>query len=349
MLRVRPSENPLLSALAGKTVSPPPIWLMRQAGRYLPEYREVRAKVASFLDLCLDPKLAAEVTLQPLRRFQFDAAIVFSDILIVPHALGQKVEFVEGEGPKLEPVSDGKAIASLDRGPAGKALAPVYETIERVVSELPKSVPLIGFCGAPWTVATYMVEGGSSKDQAKARLLAYSDPATFELLIDLLVDVSADYLVQQVKAGARALQIFDSWAGSLSEEGFERWCIAPTRRIVERVNAEAPGTPVIGFPRGAGLHAERYAKETGVDAIGCDTGQPLTFIKDRLQVLVPVQGNLDPVLLLAGGKALDRRVQAILAALASGPFIFNLGHGILPETPLDHVARLVHLVKAVPA
>jgi uroporphyrinogen decarboxylase len=319
---------------------------MRQAGRYLPEYREVRSKVASFLDLCREPKLAAEVTLQPLRRFQFDAAIVFSDILIVPYALGQKVAFVEGEGPRLEPVGDGKAIAGLDRKAAAKALAPVYETIERVVAELPATVPLIGFCGAPWTVATYMVEGGGSKDQAKARLLAYSDPATFERLIDLLVDVSAGYLVQQVRAGAKALQIFDSWAGSLSDEGFDRWCIAPTRRIVERVKAEVPGTPVIGFPRGAGLLAERYAKETGIDAIGCDTGQPLAFIKDRLQALVPVQGNLDPVLLVAGGAALDRRVQAILAALASGPFIFNLGHGILPETPVDHVARLVHLVKA---
>ena len=346
MLRVRPSENPFLSALAGKTVSPPPIWLMRQAGRYLPEYREVRGKVANFLDLCLNPKLAAEVTLQPLRRFQFDAAIVFSDILIVPYALGQKVEFVEGEGPRLEPVKDGKAVASLDRKAAGKALAAVYETIERVVTELPKTVPLIGFCGAPWTVATYMVEGGGSKDQAEARLLAYSAPATFERLIDLLVDVSADYLMQQVKAGARALQIFDSWAGSLPEDGFDRWCIAPTRQLVERVKAEAPGTPVIGFPRGAGLHAERYARETGVDAIGCDTGQPLAFIKDRLQTLVPVQGNLDPVLLVAGGAGLDRRVQAILAALASGPFIFNLGHGILPDTPVDHVARLVHLVRA---
>src|SRR5262245_5279201 len=251
MLRVRPSENSFLSALVGKTVSPPPIWLMRQAGRYLPEYREVRAKATNFLDLCLNPKLAAEVTLQPMRRFQFDAAIVFSDILIVPYALGQKVAFVEGEGPRLEPVGDGKAIASLTAEAAGKALSPVYETIELVVAELPETVPLIGFCGAPWTVATYMVEGGGSRDQAKARFLAYSDPATFERLIDLLVDVSADHLVRQVKAGARALQIFDSWAGSLSEEGFDRWCIGPTRRLVERVKAEAGGTPMVGFPRGA--------------------------------------------------------------------------------------------------
>jgi uroporphyrinogen decarboxylase len=349
MLRVRPAENPFLSALAGETISPPPMWLMRQAGRYLPEYREVRGKVASFLDLCLTPKLAAEVTLQPLRRFAFDAAIVFSDILIVPYALGQKVAFVEGEGPKLEPVRDGKAIASLDRVRAAKALVTVYETVERVVVELPSNVPLIGFCGAPWTVATYMVEGGGSKDQAEARLLSYRDPETFQHLIDLLVDTSADYLVHQVKAGARALQIFDSWAGSLPEDAFERWCIAPTRRLVERVKAEVPGTPVIGFPRGAGVLAERYAKETGVDAVGCDTSQPLAWVREKLQAIVPVQGNLDPVLLVAGGAQLDRRVEAILGSLASGPFIFNLGHGILPETPIDHVARLVSLVKSGPA
>ena len=349
MLRVRPSENSLLSALAGETVSQPPIWLMRQAGRYLPEYREVRGKVPSFIDLCLNPKLAAEVTLQPLRRFAFDAAIVFSDILIVPHALGQKVEFVEGEGPRLEPVRDGKAISRLERGGSGKALAPVYETIERVVAELPSAVPLIGFCGAPWTVATYMVEGGGSKDQAEARMLAYRDPTGFQRLIDLLVDSSADYLVDQVRAGARALQIFDSWAGSLPEDAFDRWCIAPTRRLIEQVRAKVPGTPVIGFPRGAGLLVERYAKETGIDAIGCDTSQPLGFLRDTLQPLVPVQGNLDPVLLVAGGAELDKRVETILGTLGAGPFIFNLGHGILPETPIDHVARLVHLVKAGPA
>ncbi len=349
MLRVHPTENPFLSALAGETASPPPMWLMRQAGRYLPEYREVRGKVASFLELCLTPKLAAEVTLQPLRRFAFDAAIVFSDILVVPYALGQKVAFVEGEGPKLEPVRDGNAIAKLDCGSAAKVLAPIYETVESVVAELPPNVPLIGFCGAPWTVATYMVEGGGSKDQAAARLLSYRDPASFQRLIDLLVDSSADYLVRQVRAGARALQIFDSWAGSLPEDAFDRWCIAPTKRLVERVKAEVPGTPVIGFPRGAGVLAERYARETGVDAVGCDTSQPLSWIRDKLQTLVPVQGNLDPVLLVAGGAELDRRVETILGSLASGPFIFNLGHGILPETPIDHVARLVSLVKSGPA
>ncbi len=348
MLRVPCSESSLLKVLAGQKTSPPPVWLMRQAGRYLPEYREVRAKVPSFLDLCRAPKLAAEVTLQPLRRFPLDAAIVFSDILIVPYALGQKVEFVEGEGPRLEAVGDGKAISALGRDGADEALAPVYETIERVVAELPEDVPLIGFCGAPWTVATYMVEGAGSKDQAAARLLAYRDPATFQRLIDLLVECSAEYLANQVKAGARVLQIFDSWAGSLADDQFNRWCIAPTKNLVERIKAAVPGTPVIGFPRGAGVLAERYAKETGIDAVGCDTSQALDWLRDRLQPLIPVQGNLDPVLLVAGGAELDKRVEAILAALASGPFIFNLGHGILPDTPIGHVERLIGLVKSRP-
>jgi len=318
---------------------------MRQAGRYLPEYREIRGKVPSFLDLCRTPELAAEVTLQPLRRFAFDAAIVFSDILIIPYALGQRVEFVEGEGPKLEPVRDARTVAGLDRANAAEALAPVYETIERVVAELPKTVPLIGFCGAPWTVATYMVEGAGSKDQAAARLLAYRDEATFQRLIDLLIDLSAEYLVNQVKAGARVLQIFDSWAGSLPEDEFERWCITPTKRLVELAKARLPEIPVIGFPRGAGVLAERYARETGIDAIGCDTSMPVGWMR-RLQEHLPVQGNLDPLLLVAGGEALDTRVGAILETLGSGPFIFNLGHGILPETPIEHVTRLVSLVKA---
>ena len=345
MLRVPFSESIFLRALAGEVNAPPPIWLMRQAGRYLPEYRELKARTSSFLDLCRTPKLAAEITLQPLRRFAFDAAIVFSDILIVPYALGQRVEFIEGEGPKLEPVRDANSVAGLNRASATKTLAPVYETIERVVAELPKTVPLIAFCGAPWTVATYMVEGGGSKDQAAARLLAYRDETTFQRLIDLLVDISAEHLANQVKAGARVLQIFDSWAGNLPENQFERWCIAPTKRLVEQVKAIAPETPVIGFPRGAGALAERYVKESGVDAVSCDTSQPVQWIKERLQSIVPVQGNLDPLLLVAGGPQLDRRVGAILEALGSGPFIFNLGHGILPETPIEHVTRLVELVK----
>jgi uroporphyrinogen decarboxylase len=334
----------LLRALSGQTLPRPPIWLMRQAGRYLPEYREIRNKASSFLDLCRSPKLAAEVTLQPLRRFELDAAIVFSDILIVPYALGQKVEFVEGEGPKLEPVRDAAAVARLSRARSAETLAPVYETIERVTAELPRHIPLIGFCGAPWTVATYMVEGTGSKDLAAARLMAYRERETFQRLIDLLVDISADYLLHQVQAGARVLQIFDSWAGSLPEDEFERWCIVPTRRLVEQVKAVAPAIPVIGFPRGAGLLAERYARETGIDAIGCDTSMPVGWMQ-RLQVHLPVQGNLDPLLLVAGGETLDARVETILETLAAQPFIFNLGHGILPDTPIEHVARLVALVK----
>jgi len=318
---------------------------MRQAGRYLPEYREVRSKVPSFLDLCRTPELAAEITLQPLRRFGLDAAIVFSDILIVPYALGQKVEFVEGEGPKLDPIKEARGIAKLNLRNVSDILAPVHETIERVKEALPDTIPLIGFCGAPWTVATYMVEGGGSKDQAEARLWAYRDRAAFQHLIDILIEASADYLVGQVRSGADVLQIFDSWAGSLPEDEFARWCIAPTKRLVERTKADVPEVPVIGFPRGAGVLAERYAIETDVDAVGCDAITPIAWIKDRLQKLLPVQGNLDPLLLVAGGSQLDKRVDEILATLASGPFIFNLGHGIHPETPIENVERLVSLVK----
>jgi uroporphyrinogen decarboxylase len=346
MLRLDASKGRLISALNGKVIDPPPIWLMRQAGRYLPEYREVRNKAGSFLDLCLNPELAADVTLQPLRRFDLDAAIVFSDILMVPHALGQSVEFVEGEGPELQPVRSGKDLARLDGTAAEACFAPVYETLARVVPELPAGVPVIGFCGAPWTVATYMVEGGGSKDQAGPRLWAYRDPSSFQRLIDLLVETSITYLLGQVKAGARVLQIFDSWAGGLPEDEFARWCSYPTRAIVAGVKSAAPDVPVIGFPRGAGALAEAYARETGIDAIGCDTSMPLGFMCERLQRRLPVQGNLDPLLLLAGGKHLEARVVTILNTLGGAPFVFNLGHGILPETPPEHVGRLVDLVKS---
>jgi uroporphyrinogen decarboxylase len=345
MLRTPPAANRLISALKGNTIAPPPIWLMRQAGRYLPEYREVRREVGSFLDLCRTPRLAAEVTLQPLRRFDLDAAIVFSDILIVPYALGQKVEFVEAEGPRLEPVRGPKDLMRLDGKAAENRLDPVYETLQLVVAELPAGVPVIGFCGAPWTVATYMVEGSGSKDQAETRLWAYRDPDGFRRLIDLLVETSIGYLLHQVEAGAGALQIFDSWAGGLPENEFARWCVAPTQAIVAGVKKQVPEIPIIGFPRGCGALAEIYARETGIDAIGCDTAVPLAYMRDRLQSQVPVQGNLDPLLLVAGGTALKARVGEILAALSSRPFVFNLGHGIVPETPPEHVARLVELVK----
>jgi uroporphyrinogen decarboxylase len=345
MLRVPSSESPLLKALAGHASPIPPIWLMRQAGRYLPEYRKIRTKAASFLDLCLNPELAAEVTLQPLRRFDLDAAILFSDILIVPFALGQKVEFVEGDGPRLEALKNREDIARLNARAAADRLTPVYETASRVASVLPAHIPLIGFCGAPWTVATYMIEGGGSKDQAAARSWAYRAPESFQMLIDLLIEISVRYLLGQIKAGARIVQIFDSWAGSLPEDEFQRWCVEPTRRMVEQLKVAAPNVPVIGFPRGAGAKAAHYAKATKVDAIGCDTSLPIGFIKSSLQNICPVQGNLDPVLLLAGGKRLDQRVDEILSTLRDGPFIFNLGHGILPDTPVEHVARLVALVK----
>jgi uroporphyrinogen decarboxylase len=345
MLRPNESQGRFVSVLNGKAVDPPPIWLMRQAGRYLPEYREVRAKAGSFLDLCLNSALAAEVTLQPLRRFDLDAAIVFSDILMVPYALGQRVEFVEGEGPKLEPIRVAKDLERLNRATAGDKFAPVYETLARTVPELPAGVPVIGFCGAPWTVATYMVEGGGSKDQAEARLWAYRDPSSFQRLIDLLVETSVGYLLGQVNAGAGVLQIFDSWAGGLPEDEFARWCSYPTRAIVAGVKAKAPNVPIIGFLRGAGAQAESYARETGIDAIGCDTAMPLGFMRETLQGRLPVQGNLDPLLLLAGGEHLETRVATILNTLGGAPFVFNLGHGILPDTPPEHVARLVELVK----
>ncbi|ODA68031.1 Uroporphyrinogen decarboxylase [Methyloligella halotolerans] len=346
MLDTQSTNNRLLRALKGELTETPPLWLMRQAGRYLPEYREIRTKVGSFLELCGTPELAAEVTLQPLRRFDLDAAIIFSDILIVPFALGQQVEFVKGEGPKLDPITDGKAIAKLERKAAGDTFAPVYEALRRVRAELDPDTALIGFCGAPWTVATYMIAGGGSKDQAEARALAYSDPEAFAGLIDLLVDVSAGYLIEQVKAGAQVLQIFDSWSGSLAEDEFARWSIGATKALVAKVKAEVPDVPIIGFPKGAGPSAIPYARRTGIDAIGCDTSLPLRFIADNLQNLMPVQGNLDPVLLMAGGEHLDRRVGQILEALGDRPFVFNLGHGILPQTPPEHVSRLVSLVRS---
>ena len=270
---------------------------------------------------------------------------MFSDILIVPFALGQPVAFVEGEGPKLDPIRDGAALARLDATVAATKLSPVYETVERVVAELPDAVPLIGFCGAPWTVATYMVEGAGSKDQAAARALSYRDPSLFQAMIDMIVETSTTYLLGQVAAGCRALQIFDSWSGSLPEDAFARWCIAPTKEIVARVKRQAPEIPIIGFPRGAGPSAVRYVRETGVDGVGCDTSLPLSWIAEELQPQIPVQGNLDPVLLAAGGPELDVRVGQILAELGTRPFIFNLGHGILPDTPIAHVERLVRLVK----
>jgi uroporphyrinogen decarboxylase len=337
-------EGRFLRALGGAAQQTPPLWLMRQAGRYLPEYREVRAKAGSFLDLCYTPELAAEVTLQPIRRFGFDAAIIFSDILVVPHALGQRLEFVEGEGPRLDPVSDAGALKKLNLRNAQARFDHVYEAIQQTVRGLKGAAPLIGFCGAPWTVASYMVEGGGSPDQRAAKLLAYRESKTFKALLDLLVEASSQHLIGQISAGASAVKIFDSWAGSLADNDFRSFVIEPTARIVSIVKAAHPDIPIIGFPRQSAAFCETYIDETKVDAVACDTATPLALMAG-LQKKLPVQGNLDPLLLIAGGDAMDRRVDAILESLSSGPFVFNLGHGILPETPIDHVERLVHRVR----
>ncbi len=319
---------------------------MRQAGRYLPEYRAMRADVRDFLELCYWPEKAVEVTLQPIRRFGFDAAILFADILLVPHALGQALAFKEGEGPKLEAIRDIGAVAGLDIERIDRHLAPVYETVGRLREELPNETTLIGFAGAPWTVATYMVEGGSSRDFVNVKGWAFSRPEEFDILIDVLVSGTIRYLSGQIRAGAEVIQIFDTWAGVLPEEEFRRFVIAPTKRIVDGIKAIAPAIPVIGFPRGAGVLIEAYAKETGVDALGLDSAVPLAWAAAKLQPVCAVQGNLDPILLLQGGEQMRRAVYKILDALSGGPFIFNLGHGILPMTPPEHVADLFRFVRS---
>jgi len=335
----------LLRVLAGERNSIPPIWLMRQAGRYLPEYRAIREKSESFLKLCFDPKLAAEVTLQPIRRFGFDAAILFSDILVVPHALGQRVTFEAGEGPRLDALDEPTALTRLRGAIDHRVLAPVYETIGLVKQQLPTDTTLLGFCGAPWTVATYMIAGFGTSEQIPARLFAYRYPDAFEKLIEVLVQASASYLVQQFEAGIDAAQIFDTWAGVLPPDEFETWCIEPCRKIVAAVRRRIPGAKIIGFPRGAATKLERYVAKVSVDAVGLDWMIELDFARDRIQTRRPVQGNLDPLALLTGGKVLDRATDRILETLAPRPFIFNLGHGVLPETPIAHVERLIARVR----
>jgi uroporphyrinogen decarboxylase len=337
--------KPFLEVLAGLRQQIPPAWMMRQAGRYLPEYREVRAKAGGFLDLCFTPELAAEVTLQPIRRFNFDAAIIFSDILVIPFALGRAVRFEVGEGPRLDPLDAPEKIATL-RGEADfSKLTPVFEALRRVRAELDPRIALIGFCGAPWTVATYMVAGQGTPDQAPARLMAYQHPEAFSKIIDALVKNSIEYLVGQLKAGADALQIFDTWAGVLSPREFARWSIEPTRRIVEGVRKQAPGARIIGFPRGAGAQLPAYVEATGVDAVSIDWAAEPLLIREKVQSKVAVQGNLDPLALLAGGAALDSAVDDVLANFAGGRLIFNLGHGILPETPIAHVEQMLKRVR----
>jgi len=333
----------LLRTLRGENASQRPVWLMRQAGRYLPEYRALRAQKGGFLGLVYDPEAAAEITLQPIRRYGFDGAILFSDILIVPYAMGQDLEFLVGEGPHLSPRLVDTALSSLHAVP--ERLTPIYETVKLVRSQLPADKTMLGFAGSPWTIATYMVNGEGSRDQHETRAMAYRDPAAFQAIIDAVVTVTVDYLIGQVLAGAEAVQLFDSWAGSLAPAEFERWVIAPNARIVAAMKKRFPDLPVIGFPKGAGEKLPAYARETGVHAVGIDeTIDPLWAARE-LPAGLAVQGNLDPLLLLAGGDEMERQALRILDAFADRPHVFNLGHGIGQTTPLEHVGQLLGVVR----
>ncbi len=338
-----PADPPLLAVLKGERRDPPPVWLMRQAGRYLPEYRALREKKGGFLELVYDSDAAAEITLQPIRRFGMDGAILFSDILIVPHAMGQGLRFGPGEGPQLSPPLDDASFVALV--PQPQYLAKIYETVAKVKAQLPANTTMLGFAGSPWTVATYMVAGHGSKDQAETRRLAYNNPEAFQILIDKIVAVTVDYLSGQIEAGAQAVQLFDSWAGTLSPAQFERWVIAPTADIVGRLMLRHPETPIIGFPKGAGAKLAAYAAETGVDAVGLDETIDPSWADAMLPADMPVQGNLDPLALIAGGDALKTAVTRIRSAFDSRPHIFNLGHGILPDAPIAHVEQLLEMLR----
>ncbi|OJW72892.1 MAG: uroporphyrinogen decarboxylase [Sphingomonadales bacterium 63-6] len=336
--------GPLLETLRGTNVSKRPIWLMRQAGRYLPEYRALRAEKGGFLELVYDSEAAAEITIQPLKRFGFDGAILFSDILIVPYAMGQDLKFLAGEGPHLSPKLADAALETLEAVP--ERLSPIYETVRRVKANLSPEVTMLGFAGSPWTVATYMVAGEGSRDQHVTREYAYRDPQAFQAIVDSIIAVTVEYLSGQVEAGAEALQLFDSWAGSLSPSQYERWVIAPNAAIAAEMKRRHPLAPLIGFPKGSGEKLSAYARETGVDAIGVDeTIDPLWAAK-TLPEGMPVQGNLDPLLLLSGGEELDRQARYVLDAFAERPHVFNLGHGIGQTTPITNVERLIEVVRA---
>jgi uroporphyrinogen decarboxylase len=335
--------KPLLAVLSGGKSERKPVWLMRQAGRYLPEYRALRADKGGFLALVYDSDAAAEVTLQPIRRFGFDGAILFSDILIVPNALGQDLAFEAGEGPRLSPTLMEADLDALV--PVPERLEPIYRTVEKVKAGLPPQTTFLGFAGSPWTVATYMVAGRGSKEQGEARRLAYGDPGRFGAAIDRVAAMTVDYLSGQIEAGVEAVQLFDSWSGSLSPTQFERWVIAPTAGIVAALKARHPDVPVIGFPKGAGGKLAAYARETGVDAIGLDETVDPVWAAGVLPDTLPVQGNLDPLALIAGGEALEAAVARILEAFEGRPHVFNLGHGILPDTPIAHVEQLLALVR----
>jgi len=332
-------------AVRGEKTERPPIWVMRQAGRYLPEYRKLREESPDFISFCLNPEAAAEATLQPLRRFDLDAAIIFADILLIPYAMNRGVHFVKGEGPKMTPLTDPKEILDLSPDGLGETPDAVAETLERVREALPRDKAVLGFCGAPWTVATYMIEGEGSKDQFSARRLAWAEPEAFDHLMSVLAQASASYLAKQAEAGASALKIFESWAAGVPESLFDRAVIRPTRMIIETLRKQSVQTPIIGFPRGAGESLiARYADQTGADAIAIDQGVNLDWARTELQPKKPVQGNLDSALLAAGGPALDQEIDRIVERLSAGPHIFNLGHGITPQTPIDHMAQLVNRV-----
>ena len=338
------SNKPLINTLNGSPTKQPPIWLMRQAGRYLPEYRKIRKHAGTFLDLCYTPDLAAEVTLQPIRRYGFDAAIIFSDILVIPDALGQPVSFKEGVGPVVEAIKTVDELASLDQERLSDHLNPVYEALQQVRKDLADETALIGFAGAPWTVATYMVEGGTSRDFANTKRWAFSAPQEFSKLIEILVASITKHLIAQAEAGADALQIFDSWAGLLPETAFDQWCIDPIARIVSGVKEKLPDVPIIVFPRLAGHRYLKVAAIEGVSAVSLDQTVSLDWAQVNLQKKLAVQGNLDPIYLLAGDEAMRMEANRILESLSGGPFIFNLGHGVLPSTPLDNVAELCEIV-----
>lgn len=337
------TKRAIVAVMEGQTITPPPIWVMRQAGRYLPEYRATRAKAKNFLNFCYTPDLAVEATLQPIRRYGFDAAILFSDILVIPDALDRDVTFVQGEGPRMRPLADGE-VETLTPDGVVDHLAPVFETVRRLRLELPDETTLLGFCGAPWTVATYMIAGRGTPDQAPARMMLYQQPKALDRLLDVLVESSSRYLIAQIDAGADAVKIFDSWAGVLDEVAFSRCCIEPVRRIIATVKKERPGAKVIAFPKGAGFQYRQYRERTGADMVALDWTVPLD-VAQAMQKEGPIQGNLDPLRVVAGRDAIAEGVDRILQALAGGPFVFNLGHGITPQADPDDMGYLVRRVR----
>jgi uroporphyrinogen decarboxylase len=348
MIEKSKQKKLLIKVLNGDKHDQIPIWLMRQAGRHLPEYKKLRLESENFLDFCYSPKLSIEATIQPIRRYNLDAAILFSDILVIPDALGQQVEFVPGKGPVLKPITNVSSIKKLNQRKVLQYLSPIYQAIEEIIDQLKMfsfNPSLIGFAGAPWTVATYMVEGGSSKDYHTTRKWAYESPHEFSQLIDLLVDVTSQHLIQQIDSGVEVIQIFDSWAGVLPPSQFNRWVITPTIEIVKRVKLKFPKVPIIGFPRGAGLLYKSFADCTGVDAVSLDASVPLTWAVENLPKDIVIQGNLDNLALLIGGSLMENEIFNILTAFSDRPFIFNLGHGVLPDTPIPHVEQLIKLVR----